>query len=184
MSKGGRGSKPITDCVVTSFRKGSRPMVKPGCASNRPPADSSLDQSLHEESVSQTESVLGCKAASAGRRAKGGDSLASTETGTLPHSDGQGCLSAKGHAQQGRSRKPHSLCQDLSPECLRAPALSPGRSAGQEQPPSQNPSCEGRARGRQSPRFQALSLTGGRAATASLTSDRTTCRWMFLGARW
>ena len=27
-------------------------------------------------------------------------------------------------------------------------------------------------------------LTGGRAATASLISDRTTCRWMFLGARW
>lgn len=40
------------------------------------------------------------------------------------------------------------------------------------------------ARRQQSPHFQPLSLTGGRAATASLTSDRTTCRWMFLGARW
>lgn len=90
MSKGGRGSKPITDCVVTSFEKENRTTVSPGRTPSRLPADSTLEWPLLEESVSLTELVLGCEAVSTGLRnwVKVGDSLASTRTLTLAHSDG------------------------------------------------------------------------------------------------
>lgn len=59
MSKGGRGSNPITDCVVTSFGKGHRAELRQALTPPAALAESTLDQTfLLTVGQSLTETVL------------------------------------------------------------------------------------------------------------------------------